>query len=144
MVVRALIVAAIVVAVLVALQPKGHSISFGSHTLRAEIADDVFEQTQGLSGRDSLDDDAAMLFVFMPPDDRAFWMKDVRFPIDIIWLRGDTVVGIAKNVQPEPGVPDAELARYRSPGPVSQVIEVVAGTADRLGIHDGDVMHVRR
>jgi hypothetical protein len=144
MVVRALIIAAIVIAVLFALQPKGSSISFGPHALRVEIADDVFEQAQGLSGRDALDDDAAMLFVFMTPAERAFWMKDVRFAIDIIWLRGDTVVGISRDVQPEPGVPNADLTRYRSPGLVDQVVEVVAGTADRLGIHDGDVMKVRR
>jgi uncharacterized membrane protein (UPF0127 family) len=81
-----------------------------------------------------------MLFVFHDAVERTFWMKGVRFPIDIIWLRDNTIIGIAHDVQPEPDVSDDELTRYRSPGPVNAVLEVVAGTAEILHIGKGDVM----
>jgi len=142
--VRVLIIAVIVIAVLVALQPKGDSISFGSHTFHVEVANDVFEQARGLSGRDAIGADEAMLFIFPLVKERTFWMKDMRFPIDIIWLRGGVVVGITPDVPPEPGVPEDALIRYPSPGQVDQVVEVAAGTAARIGIHEGDAVQIAR
>src|SRR3989344_3587537 len=60
------------------------------------------EQQQGLSGRDGLKDDEGMLFVFANSGEHLFWMKDMKFPIDIIWLNDNReVIYIKKNARPE-------------------------------------------
>ena len=57
--------------------------------------------TKGLSVKDALDENEAMLFVFGNEGEHTFWMKDMKFPIDIIWLDGNkTVVHIEHNLQP--------------------------------------------
>ncbi|TSC72090.1 MAG: hypothetical protein G01um101438_718 [Parcubacteria group bacterium Gr01-1014_38] len=99
----------------------------GSHALTVELARTPSEQARGLSGRDTLGPDRGMLFVFPTNGERVFWMKDTRIPLDFLWIREGKIVGITANVQPEPGVPDALLRKYISPGPVDQVLEVNAG-----------------
>ncbi|MBI2439142.1 MAG: DUF192 domain-containing protein [Candidatus Moranbacteria bacterium] len=55
----------------------------------------------GLGKRDSLCSSCALQFIFETPGRYLFWMKDMRFPIDIVWLRGEEVVFIVHNAQPE-------------------------------------------
>jgi uncharacterized membrane protein (UPF0127 family) len=65
-----------------------------------EIAKSDVEREKGLGGREDLCAECGMLFVFDRPDRYAFWMKGMRFPLDIIWLSGDKVVFVAHNVEP--------------------------------------------
>ncbi len=66
-----------------------------------EVVDNESSRTLGLSGRDSLPNDKAMLFVFEQPDKYCFWMKDMKFNIDMIWLDSDKkIVKIQKDVSP--------------------------------------------
>ncbi len=70
--------------------------------LKLEIADTPAERTQGLSGRASLPEDAGLFFVFEQPGLYEFWMKDMKFSIDIMWLDENyKVVGIKENATPE-------------------------------------------
>lgn len=70
--------------------------------LKLELATTPQAHTQGLSGRASLPPDRAMLFVFGLQDRHCFWMKDMRFPLDIVWLNQDKqVVHIETDVRPE-------------------------------------------
>ena len=123
-------------------RPKGNyeqtSVLLGRQQFRADIADTIDKQSIGLSGRPHLGEDEAMLFVFGGYTGRTFWMPDMNFPIDIIWLKDDVVVGFAENAQPEPGVGMFGLKRYASPEPVDKVLEVIAGTVSRLGVKIGD------
>ena len=90
---------------------------------------------QGLSGRDSLEEHTGMLFMFEADGYHPFWMKGMRFPIDILWMdRYKRVVHIAHAVSPDtypelfkPSV----LSRY--------VLEVPAGYAERHGVDIGGV-----
>ncbi len=92
------------------------------------------ELQKGLSGTKSLPDDQAMLFVFPYSNQWSIWMKDMNYPIDIVWLDARSqVVHTVKNAQPSsyperftPGV----SARY--------VIELSSGTVERIGIENGD------
>jgi hypothetical protein len=69
--------------------------------LEAEVADSPEKQMQGLMFRKVLADNQGMLFVFNAPDKYAFWMKNVEFPLDIIWINQDKVIiDIKTNVQP--------------------------------------------
>jgi uncharacterized membrane protein (UPF0127 family) len=82
---------------------------------------------QGLGGRQELAVDG-MLFVFPRLDRPVFWMKDMLFPIDIVWIQQGKVVGIERNVQPPaPGTPDEKLTRFPAPAPVDMVLETQPG-----------------
>ena len=66
-----------------------------------EVAATEEEREKGLGGRESLCRTCAMLFVFEKSERYAFWMKDMRFPIDIVWFLGDRVVFVAHEVSPD-------------------------------------------
>lgn len=91
-------------------------------------------RNQGLSGRPELAEDEGMLFVFDITSEYGFWMKDMNFPIDMIWIAEDgKIVYIKKDARPElyPEVyiPDRK-AKY--------VLEVVSGFSDKNNIKLGD------
>ena len=117
-------------------------VRIGGLAIKAELATTPDERAQGLSGRPSLSRDAGMLFVF-PGDERAaFWMKDMRFPLDFVWISADMrVVGVMEDVAPPaPGTPDAELPQFSADAPARYVLEVNAGTVALAGIHAGDAV----
>lgn len=117
--------------------PQFAAVAVGGVDLALEVARTPEEYARGLSGRDELPGDG-MLFLFDTPQPRVFWMRGMRFPIDIVWIRGETVVGIAADVHPSPdGTPDYALERFPSPGPVDRVIELAAGRASSLGVAPG-------
>jgi len=108
-----------------------------------EIADTILTRQQGLSGREKLGKNEGMLFVFGGTAVHRFWMKDMLIPIDIIWIQGKEVIGFTEKVYPEPGVRDSELTIYKPPAPVNLVLEVSAGTVERMGIKGGDSVFIR-
>lgn len=74
--------------------------------------------------------DQGMIFVFDPPSVQCFWMKDMEFPLDIIWLnRAKTVIKVAANVSPS-SYPE----KYCSDEEAKYVIELNAGEAKRADI----------
>lgn len=83
----------------------GNSIEYikiGGVTLKVELATTPKEQEQGLSGRIGLGENEGMLFIFPEPSLNYFWMKDMNFPIDMIWIGEDQkIIYIKKNVLPE-------------------------------------------
>jgi uncharacterized membrane protein (UPF0127 family) len=72
-------------------------------TIQIEIADDPQERKQGLSGRSDLDENSGLLFIFENSDvQNCFWMKDMKFSIDMIWMNAEKeVVTIAENISPD-------------------------------------------
>lgn len=70
-------------------------------TLLADIAKTPDQQSKGLSIKNSLYENESMLFPFTNPNKYSFWMKDMKFPIDIIWISANkTIVHIEKNLSP--------------------------------------------
>lgn len=110
-------------------------IKIGLAAFDVEVADTEFLQTKGLSGRDAIPANYGMLFVFPDLAIRQFWMKDVKFPLDIVWIQNDKVAGIIYGAQPESG---DNFTIYESPEPVSMVLEVKAGEISNYGIKAGD------
>ena len=100
------------------------TITVGNDTLVVEIADDGKLRERGLSYRDGLEPGTGMLFVYPGEGNRSFWMKEMRFCLDIVWLGESEVVGAAENACPEPGVPESDLTRYVSNEPVRFILEV--------------------
>lgn len=94
-----------------------------------EVRDTPAGREQGLSGRESVPPGYGMLFVFERPDRYGFWMKDMRVPIDIVWLSDTGVVlGIEEAARPE-SFPTV----FYPPAPVRFVLETRAGEARARG-----------
>lgn len=105
------------------------------------VAKNQKDKEIGLSGRDSLPADMAMAFPFDTPDYYAFWMNNMKFSLDIVFLRNKHVVTIYKNV-PNPKFPTDKLAIYKPQEPADLVLELNAGQSDKLGIKPGDVLNI--
>lgn len=103
-----------------------------------DVANTAASRAQGLSGRAPLAEKEGMFFIFDTASTYDFWMKDMQFAIDIIWINGATVVDVTRDARPEPGVPFWSLQRYHPSKPADRVLEVLSGTADRYGIQAGD------
>jgi len=105
----------------------------GVHAFQVEMAITPEEKERGLMFRRELADGHGMLFDFFVDQDVAFWMKNTYIPLDMIFIRADgRILRIAENAQPlsERNIP--------SGGPVRAVLEVIGGTARRMGIAPGD------
>ena len=126
--------------------PKGSDVAsstgpvvlIGEHVFHVDIADTLLLRSKGLSGRESLAEDTGMYFIFTVSMKYGFWMKDMKFPIDIIWISGDKVVSASENAAPEPTKTVFTLTRYYSPVAVNRALEVPAGTVARYAIKAGD------
>jgi hypothetical protein len=107
----------------------------GRIKVAADVASTPVTREKGLSGRESLELDEGMLFVFMRADRYAFWMKDMKFAIDILWIKDDEIVDITTDAPPPAA--GAPLERYFPMYPVDKVLEVPAGFAARQGLRTG-------
>lgn len=117
-------------------------IQLGQSQLEVEVIHEGESLTQGLSGRESIGSEG-LLFLMPQRAIQSFWMKEMKFDIDIIWIDGVTVVGITRNVpHPDSSTPLSELPTYSSPAPADTVLEVVAGAADQYQITVGDELRL--
>ena len=114
-----------------------HELKVGEKIIKVEIADTDLKLKRGLSGREKIEDDEGMLFVVPENSIPSFWMKDMKFPIDIIWIDDLKVVGILENL-PVPSETESELPRYQPKYPIDYVLEVKAGFAKDNNIKIGD------
>ena len=114
---------------------KLKEISINGKKLQIEIADSAELRYQGLSNRQTLPENQAMLFVFENYSQPNFVMREMNFPLDIIWIKDQTVMQIDKNTQP---LKSGELRYYSSAGPVNYVLEVNGGWADENGVKAGN------
>jgi hypothetical protein len=116
------------------------TLKIGSKSVEVEVVDSEELRAKGLSGRSSLEENKGMLFVFEKRDvEPVFWMKDMEFAIDIIWIDNDKIVRIDKEVpSAKKGVPDGSLTRYAPGQPIDYVLEVSSGFSDKNTIKIGD------
>ena len=106
-----------------------------------EIADDANERARGLMYRDHMDADAGMLFLFDRQEPQAFWMKNTRIPLDILYFDEHwTLVGWSLNTPPC-SLGD-QCPPYPSQAPARYVLELNAGTSERIGAKWGDKLVV--
>lgn len=114
-------------------------IAVNGQKLAVEIADEPQEQSQGLSDRTSLDKDKGMLFIFPQPLIPAFWMKNMHFSLDMLWINAEgKIIGITKNISP-----DTYPNTFQPPSPVKYVLEVNAGWSDKNNIEIGNAMIIQ-
>lgn len=107
--------------------------------IKADVADDKNERSEGLSGREQLATDSGMLFIFEKSDKYKFWMKGIKIPLDFIWVLDDRVVDVLPNIPPpDPNTPDSSLPVYGPLTKVDKVIEVNGGFVSTHNIRVGD------
>jgi len=112
-------------------------LKIGEVKIKTEIANTDEELTQGLSGRVSLEKNTGMYFVLGERRIATFWMKGMLFPLDIIWIDQDVVVGIDKNA---PIPTTKRIPSFTSPAPVTHVLEVNADFTTENNIKVGDLL----
>lgn len=114
----------------------GPWVEIGGQRYVVEIADDDAERARGLMFRDFLDPGAGMLFVHEREEPQAYWMKNTRIALDILYFDADR-----KLVSQQRDVPPCTLGNrcppYPSDAPARYVLELNAGQAARLGLQDG-------
>jgi len=108
-------------------------IKIGQAPLRVALADNVFLRKQGLSGKENLEKDQGMLFIFKVPLKYSFWMKGMRFSIDVIWINKDKkVIGFNEDIKKD----FSKL--IKPPGKVKYVLETKNGFVAKNKIKIGD------
>lgn len=110
---------------------------------RVWLAKDALERKNGLSRvpleRLKQDRVEGMLFVFKEQSEQTFWMKDMLFDLDVVWIRGDQIVKIEKNVKaPKDG--EMPVKMFSAPFKIDAVLELPAGKVDAFGMHPGQTI----
>ena len=117
-------------------QLKQPAVQVGEVKIPVELATTSAAIKKGLSGRQSLGEEQGLLFIFDRPAIYQFWMPDMHFPIDIIWIANDEVVDVDEDVSPK--FDPAHPIFYRPSKPADIVLEVNAGWFSRHGLRVGD------
>ena len=126
-------------------QPKS-TVTIGDTVVYVDIVSSAQEIEQGLGDKNELPRQNGMLFDFGHEDTYPiFWMKGMRFPIDIIWINNDKVVQIDENAQPpDRSLVNPKLPLYRPLTSVDLVLEVNAGFTKDNSIEVGDSIIIRK
>ena len=126
-------------------QNYGQNISFFSKTPKAIINNQTFdlllaktdkEKALGLSEKQSLPQNSGMLFVFEKPNYYSFWMKEMKLPIDIIFISKNRIITVYHDVKP-PQTPQESLPIYKPEEPADMVLEINAGQAQKYNLKKG-------
>ncbi|MFH1366871.1 MAG: DUF192 domain-containing protein [Patescibacteria group bacterium] len=113
---------------------KTISLEINGAKINAEIAKSQAEKIKGLSNRDELASDRGMIFVYDQEEIPSFWLKETRFPLDIIWIKDDVIVDLTENAPIDAG---PNFKTYSPKTAVTRVLEVNAGFCQKQGIAVG-------
>lgn len=115
-----------------------YTIKVAGQELRVGLAKTQEEHSKGLSGVETLPVGTGLLFDMGGKTQPAFWMKEMRIPIDIIWISDNVVTQVHKNLPvPSPGTPERQLPLYIPSQRINFVLEVPAGYSDSANIKAG-------
>ncbi len=123
-----------------AVNRDGQAQPVGELTVEVVVSDWAIEQ--GLSGRSVMSEDG-LLFVMPERSVPRFWMKEMLFDLDIVWIDGSTIVDITTDVPaPDPKTPLSDLPVYSPTQPVTLVLEIPAGQAQHFNLQVGDKLEI--
>lgn len=116
------------------------------HTIPVEVVNSEVKRSKGLGGKKSLEEGNGMLFVFEGKDIKPpFWMKDMNFAIDIIWINDGKVAQITRDIPPpKESLSNADLKLYLPDSSIDYVLEVNAGYSREVGIKVGDMIDLSK
>ena len=118
---------------------KTPQVTINNHIFNLAIAKTDTEKEIGLSKYKNIPQNFGMLFPFGKPDYYSFWMKNMKFPIDIIFIRNNKIVTIFKNASP-PKSNNELLPIYRNQNLSDTVLEINTGLSDKYNFKSGDLI----
>jgi uncharacterized protein len=120
---------------------SGLWVELGGERYAVEVADDNAERARGLMFRDLLDEGHGMLFIHEREEPQAYWMKNTRIPLDILYFDNERALVSQQRDVPPCSAGNA-CPSYPSRAPARYVLELNAGEAARLDLHDGAVLQL--
>ncbi|MDP2638040.1 MAG: DUF192 domain-containing protein [Candidatus Levybacteria bacterium] len=121
---------------------KNPSAAINGKTFQLKVAKSQEEKEIGLSKTESLSENQGMIFLFDDPGYYSFWMKDMKFSIDIIFINKDNVVEISENAQPQTES-TSNLKIYTPIEPIDKVLEIKSGLSKKNNIKKGDKIQIK-
>jgi len=115
--------------------------SFNKKKVFLEIADTYEKKIKGLMGRENLDENAGMIFLFNPAQKVGFWMKNMKIPLDMVFIKDQKIVKMYNNVPVCTNVP---CPIYPSENEVDTVIELKAGFCQKYHLKTGQKVKVEK
>lgn len=119
-------------------------IKIGGINYAFQVVDTERARFRGLSGRDSMGGYAGMYFIFDRPGIYGIVMREMRFPLDVVWLNGEKIVDLGEGIPPEPGVSEAELTVYSNEFLANGILELPAGFIAEHDVKVGDRVIITR
>lgn len=125
------------------LQPAKNSpsLTINNKTFNIDIAKTDEQKAKGLSIYDKLPLNKGMIFTFGSSDYYTFWMKNMKFPIDIIYIKNNIIVDIFKNV-PNPKSENETLPIIRPKNDADTVFEINAGLSEKYNFKVGNTIKI--
>lgn len=121
-------------------QPKS-TVTIDRQTFHVQIARTEQQKEMGLSNTATLPQDQGMIFLFATPDYYGFWMRNMKFPLDILYIARNKIVSIAYNVT-NPNNPSQPLPVYKPSQPADTVLEINGGLSTKYHFSIGDSVSV--
>ena len=122
-------------------QYRNLTVTIDGYNISAFVADTDDKRSKGLSGVENMSGNQGMLFVFKYPSKQGFWMKEMMFPLDIIWLdSNNSVIHIEKKLQPCTSVLFCTV--YSPSRDAKYVLETISGFTDLHSVIVGDKIKI--
>lgn len=121
---------------------KGPQAMINNHVFNLEIAKSQKDKEIGLSKYNNISDNFGMLFPFEKEDKYSFWMKDMKFPIDIIFIKKNKIIKIFNHV-PFPKSNIGQLPIYTPDELSDTVLEINAGLSEKYNFKSGDKIEIK-
>jgi len=133
---------ALVCAPLIAAAQLLPTVTLKGHRFSIELAQDDASRERGLMYREHMEDNHGMLFVFEQETPQAFWMKNTKIPLDMLFFdHAGKLVAIQAQAEPCKADP---CKVYPSHDPALYVLELNGGVAARIGVKPGDILEIHR
>lgn len=120
------------------IQPKKSQsqLEVGKCKFNVDLATTEQQKEQGLSGREKMDKLTGMLFIFTTAQPYHFWMKDMNFPLDFVWIKGNKIIDLSYNIPPPKN--NQNIARVFPKESVDKVLEINNGLINECKIEIGN------
>tara|TARA_B100001964_G_C13894449_1_gene448760 strand:+ start:189 stop:608 length:420 start_codon:yes stop_codon:yes gene_type:complete len=113
------------------------NIEINNTSFKVKIAENPSEWKIGLSDTANLEEKEGMLFIFPILAERSFYMKNMNFAIDLLWIKDNIIVGMEKNMLPDNGE-----KYYDSVEEIDMVLELKAGSIDNYNLNIGNIIKI--
>ena len=131
---------AILIFLLKSFSKRGPTATIKNHTFVIDVATTSEQKEIGLAKYAAIEQDKGMYFPFDHSDYYGFWMKNMKFPIDIIFLQNKKIVTIFSDVKPQKNY---AVYVYKPTRPANAVLEITAGLSKKYGFTLGDTLNLQ-